>query len=72
MGYRGRTGVYEMLEVTSAVAQAASHHDPQHFLKAARAQMAGRTLRSHAVTLAASGRTTVAEAMRISNQLNEE
>lgn len=71
MGYRGRTGVYEMLEVTSAVAQAASHHDPHHFLKVAREQMAGRTLRSHAVTLAANGRTTVAEAMRISNQLDE-
>ncbi|MBI3229476.1 MAG: Flp pilus assembly complex ATPase component TadA, partial [Burkholderiales bacterium] len=71
MGYRGRTGVYEMLEVTANVAHAASSHDPNHFLKVAREQMAGRTLRSHAVALAASGRTTVAEAMRISNQIDD-
>ena len=71
MGYRGRTGVYEMLEITAAVAHAASHPDPNHFLQAARTQMAGETLRSHAVALASQGRTTVAEAMRISNQLDD-
>lgn len=71
MGYRGRTGVYEMLEVTSAVSQAANHHDPNHFLAAAHHQMAGETLRRHAVNLAVQGRTTVAEAMRISNQLDD-
>jgi MSHA biogenesis protein MshE len=68
MGYRGRTGVYELLEMTTAVVDAANHHDPAHFLKAAHAQMAGETLRSHAVALAVQGRTTVSEAMRISNQ----
>ena len=71
MGYRGRTGVYELLEMTSSVVDAANHHDPAHFLKAAHAQMAGETLRSHAVQLAVQGRTTVSEAMRISNQLEE-
>jgi MSHA biogenesis protein MshE len=71
MGYRGRTGVYEMLEITNAVADAASHHDPAHFLKVAHAQMAGETLRRHAVALVIAGRTTVAEAMRISNQLED-
>ena len=71
MGYRGRTGVYEMLEMTSAVVDAANHHDPSHFLKAAHAQMAGNTLRRHAVQLAVQGRTTVSEAMRISNQLED-
>lgn len=71
MGYRGRTGVYEMLEVTEAVADAANHHDPAHFLKVATAQMAGQTLRRHAVQLVVQGRTTVSEAMRISNQFEE-
>jgi MSHA biogenesis protein MshE len=71
MGYRGRTGVYEMLEVTEAVADAANHHDPAHFLKVATAQMAGQTLRRHAVQLVVQGRTTVAEAMRISNQYED-
>ncbi|GGZ06598.1 GspE/PulE family protein [Pseudoduganella plicata] len=71
MGYRGRTGVYELLEMTSAVVDAANDPDPAHFLKAAYGQMAGETLRRHAVQLVVQGRTTVAEAMRISNQQDE-
>ena len=71
MGYRGRTGVYELLEMTRAVVDAANHADPSHFLKAANAEMAGETLRRHAVQLVVQGRTTISEAMRISNQ-NEE
>ncbi|MEC5160297.1 MSHA biogenesis protein MshE [Janthinobacterium sp. CG_23.3] len=71
MGYRGRTGVYELLEMTQAVADAANDPDPAHFLKVASAQMAGETLRRHAVHLVVQGRTTVAEAMRISNQIEE-
>jgi MSHA biogenesis protein MshE len=70
-GYLGRTGVYEMLEVTQAVAEAANSQNPAQFLKVAQAQMAGQTLRRHAVALAVAGKTTVAEAMRISNQLEE-
>lgn len=68
MGYRGRTGVYELLEITRAVADAANHADPSHFMRVATAQMAGETLRRHAVQLVVQGRTTVMEAMRISNQ----
>jgi MSHA biogenesis protein MshE len=71
MGYRGRTGVYELLEMTSAVVDAANHPDPAHFLKAAHAQMEGNTLRRHAVHLAVQGRTTISEAMRISNQFED-
>ena len=33
--------------------------------------MAGNTLRRHAVQLAVQGRTTIAEAMRISNQIED-
>jgi MSHA biogenesis protein MshE len=68
-GYRGRTGVYELLEMTRGVLDAANHPDPSHFLKAAQAEMAGETLRRHAVQLAVQGRTTIAEAMRVSHQL---
>lgn len=70
-GYRGRTGVYEMLEMTQAVADAANHHDPAHFMKVAQAQMGGQTLRRHAVALVVAGKTTVSEAMRISNQTDD-
>lgn len=70
-GYRGRTGVYELLEMTEAVADAANHSDPAHFMKVAQAQMAGNTLRRHGVQLAVAGRSTVSEAMRISNQFDD-
>jgi MSHA biogenesis protein MshE len=70
-GYRGRTGVYELLEMTNAVVDAANHADPAHFMKVAQAQMGGHTLRRHAVTLAVAGRTTVPEAMRISSQTDD-
>ncbi|QJE02657.1 Flp pilus assembly complex ATPase component TadA [Massilia forsythiae] len=70
-GYRGRTGVYELLEMTRAVNEAINHPDPSHFLKTAYAEMRGETLRRGAVRLAIQGRTTVAEAMRISNQTEE-
>jgi len=69
-GYRGRTGVYEMLEMTEALAEAANNPEPSHFLKAAYAQMAGKTLRRHAVELVVAGKTTVAEAMRVSNEID--
>jgi MSHA biogenesis protein MshE len=57
--------------MTQTVVDAANHPDPAHFLKAAHAEMAGETLRRHAVALAVQGRTTVSEAMRISNQLED-
>jgi MSHA biogenesis protein MshE len=70
-GYLGRTGIYEMLEMTGPVVEAANGEDIHRFMQAARTQMGGRTLRHHAAQLAASGRTTVEEAMRISNQFEE-
>jgi MSHA biogenesis protein MshE len=70
-GYLGRTGVYEMLEMTRAVVDASNDPDPAHFVAAAQAQMAGHTMRRHAVSLVVAGRTTVAEAMRISNQFED-
>ncbi|MYN30037.1 GspE/PulE family protein [Duganella levis] len=71
MGYRGRTGVYELLEMTRSVVDAANDPDPAHFLKVAQQQMAGETLRRHAVQLVVQGRTTISEAMRISNQVED-
>jgi MSHA biogenesis protein MshE len=67
-GYKGRTGVYEMLEMTDELADAANQPDPGVFLKAAERQMDGWTLRRYAVQLALDGKSTVSEAMLISNQ----
>ncbi len=70
-GYQGRSGVYEFLEMNDEVVEAINHEDPGEFMRVARLQMAGETLRRDAVRLVVAGRTTVAEAMRISNQFEE-
>ena len=70
-GYLGRQGVYEMLDMNQTLVGAIGRQEPAHFLKIAREQIAGETLRSQAVRLVTSGKTTVAEAMRISNQIEE-
>jgi MSHA biogenesis protein MshE len=65
-GYRGRAGVYEMLEMTPRLTEAVAKEDVTGFLRAAGEEMAGRSFVHHAVALAAGGRTTLDEAMRIS------
>jgi MSHA biogenesis protein MshE len=70
-GYLGRTGVYEMLEMTRTVVEAANQPDPALFMHVARRQMEGHTLKNHAVDLVVQGKTTVEEAMRISTQLDD-
>jgi MSHA biogenesis protein MshE len=70
-GFLGRSGVYEMLEMTRPVVEAANSTDPARFLEIARKQMHGHTLRRHAANLAAQGRTTVEEAMKVSTQMEE-
>ena len=70
-GYLGRTGVYEMLEMTKAVVEAANQTDPAKFLEVASREMQGNTLRAHAAQLVVEGKTTVDEALRISNQFDD-
>ena len=70
-GYQGRVGVYELLEMNNQLIDAASHDDPNRFTQLARQNMAGKTLRKSAVDLVIEKRTTIAEAMRISNQFEE-
>ena len=70
-GYAGRTGVYEMLEMTNDIVEAINSDDTGSFVQAARQQMAGETLRRDAVRLAVEGRTTIEESMRISNQFED-
>ena len=70
-GYNGRTGVYEMLEMSNEIVEALNSDDSGHFVQAARKQMAGETLRRDAVRLVVKGRTTIEEAMRISNQFED-
>jgi MSHA biogenesis protein MshE len=70
-GYLGRTGVYELMEMTSGLVRAAGRSDPADFIRAAREQMAGQTLTQNALRLAATGKTTLDEVMRLASQVEE-
>src|SRR5712664_2201314 len=71
LGYAGRTGVYEMLEMTPDLVRAANIADPNAFLETAKTHLAGRTLTDRALALVAEGRTTVGEAMKVSVQVED-
>ncbi|OGA20069.1 MAG: MSHA biogenesis protein MshE [Betaproteobacteria bacterium RIFCSPLOWO2_12_FULL_63_13] len=70
-GYQGRTGVYEMLEMTHAVVEAANQPDVNVFVQAATRQLGRFTLKNDATRLAREGRTTIEEAMRMSNEFDD-
>lgn len=66
-GYLGRMAVYEMMEMTPALMHLANQDDTAGFVAEARRAFADYTLRRAAMDLVMQGRTTVAEAMRISS-----
>ena len=70
-GYNGRLGVYEMLEMTQLLVEAATHQDAAQFMQAAQAYMKGKTLLDRALEQMKLGRTSVSEVMRISNQVED-
>ena len=65
-GYRGRVGVYEMLEMTPRLVEATAKEDVSAFARIAEEEMAGHSFAHHAAELAAGGRTSLNEVMRIS------
>jgi MSHA biogenesis protein MshE len=67
-GYLGRSGVYEVLEMSKSVVEALNDGDPNAFVRAARAQLGDATLQRDAARLAATGRTSIEEAMLVANE----
>jgi MSHA biogenesis protein MshE len=70
-GYRGRMGVYEMLEMNQAMIEAAGHEHATQFMHVARDHMKGRTMLDHALREMQLGHTTVSEVMGISNRIED-
>ena len=71
VGYAGRQGVYELLEMNAELTQAAARGDPSAFMRVAAVHMKGHTMEHHAMELVRAGRTTIAEAMRIGMDSDE-
>ena len=70
-GYTGRTAIYELLELDQELAALANSDDQGSFMALADQRMAGHLLRDHATRLALSGKTSIAEAMRVTAQLED-
>lgn len=71
-GYAGRQGVYELLDMNAELTHAVLQSDPAAFMKCARESMAGATLAHHALELVRQGRTSLAEAIRVGFDIDEE
>ena len=65
IGFSGRIGVFEMLEMTGPLAAAIHKADPVLFERLGREHMGNDTLEHRAVDLVVGGQTTIAEAMTV-------
>ena len=71
-GYRGRIGVYELLEMNSELAEALRREDTQEFVEAAERAPGYRPLINEAHQYAIEGLTTLDEVLRLAGQSREE
>ena len=65
VGYSGRRGVFEIIEMTSTLAQALQQEDPMVFDRLAQEQMGVNTLVRNALDMVIAGETSIAEAMTV-------
>lgn len=70
-GYQGRTGVYEMFEMDLELMQMAANRELSDFSKKAYSKMANKTLIHHALQLVAQGRTTLLEANKVAQHMDQ-
>jgi MSHA biogenesis protein MshE len=70
-GYRGRTAIYELLEMDRELADLARRGDLEGFARVARTRDSYRPLVFSAIDLAASGVTSLSEAIGVTSGLDE-
>ncbi len=71
VGYLGRTGVFEMVEMTAPLAAAIRRGDAQQFERVAREQVRGGSVGRRALDLVLAGETTVSEAMQVATSAED-
>jgi len=64
-------GVYEMLEMSREMAEAAAHDSATQFMLVARKHMQGKMMLDHALKEMKLGHTTAFEVMGISNRIED-
>jgi len=70
-GYRGRTGIYEVLEVTDALRRLIHQAAPAHELRDKMQETGFLTLREEGIQLALRGKTTLEEALSVTHTEGE-
>jgi MSHA biogenesis protein MshE len=70
-GYRGRAAIYELIELDRGLADCIRKGDSQAFADLARAQSGYSSLTRSAIELAATGKTTIAEAIATTSGLDD-
>jgi MSHA biogenesis protein MshE len=70
-GYRGRSAIYELIELDRALADCIRRGDLQGFADAARGQSGYSSLTRSAIDLAAAGKTTLAEVIATTSGLDD-
>jgi MSHA biogenesis protein MshE len=70
-GLLGRTGIYEMLEITPAMTQALNRGQNNEFVDLAHKALERRSLRHQALDLALAGRAPVSEVVRMASELGD-
>ncbi len=70
-GYRGRIGLYEMLEIDDRMIEALRHDDSEAFARAARAREDFRPVALAGIDCIANGITTLPEVIRVAGRIEE-
>ncbi|MDH5572237.1 MAG: GspE/PulE family protein, partial [Gammaproteobacteria bacterium] len=71
-GYKGRIGVFELLEIDESLADALRKNDSAAFSKAARSNEGFRPFALHAIDYAWQGVTSIDEVIRVAGTLDED
>jgi type II secretory ATPase GspE/PulE/Tfp pilus assembly ATPase PilB-like protein len=71
-GFKGRLGIYEVMEITPELRRLVHHSSPTHELRARVRQQGMLTLREEGVVLALDGKTSLEEVLRVTHLDDEE
>ena len=70
-GLLGRTGIYEMLEMSAEMVSALNRNQGNDFVTLAEQATRGQSLKQHALRLALEGRAPVSEVIRVASELGD-
>jgi MSHA biogenesis protein MshE len=70
-GLLGRTGIYEMLEISADMVSALNRNQGNEFIALAEQATRGQSLKHHVLRLAREGKAPVSEVIRVASELGD-